>query len=109
MLLPLCAFCAGVHIASPGDDLQSILDSGADLALQQSAIYKVKNTLVVRRDNQRIYTLGAKTLKDYAILTPENPELNVILNAPDCKNLLVKNVVFFANRYGLGGLFLRIQ
>lgn len=102
MLLPLYTFCAGVHIASPGDDLQAILDSGADLALQQSATYKVKNTLVVRRDNQRIYTFGAKTLKDYAILTPENPELNVILNAPDCKNLLVKNVVFFANRYGLG-------
>lgn len=101
-LLPLCAFCEGVRVASPGDDLQAILDSGEDLALQKSATYKVKNTLLVKRDNQKIYTYGAKTLKDYAILTPENPELNVILNAPNRKNLLVKNVVFFANRYGLG-------
>lgn len=100
--MPFEAFCEGVRIASPGDDLQAILDSGEDLALQKSATYKVKNTLLVRRDNQKIYTFGAETLKDYAILTPATPELNVILNAPSRKNLLVKNVAFFANRYGLG-------
>ncbi len=86
--------------ALPNDDLQKILDSGKDLVLKKGETYYISRTLALRRNGQKVYTADAKTVKDYATLKADNPEMTATLVSRG-KNQKIKNVIFHGNRYEL--------
>ena len=79
-------------LANPGDDLQKILDTGFDLHLRKSQIYKVPAPLKFKKDGQRILTPGAQTIADYAILRPADKSVEQLVNGNAMDHILLQHV-----------------
>ena len=88
-------------LASPGDDLQAILDSGEDLLLQKGRVYRVSKSLTYRREGQRIATEGASRISEYATLRIDNPDLARLINGNHLSDIILEEVILDGNRYEL--------
>lgn len=85
--------------AKPQDNLQAILDSGADLVLQKSTTYELKETLHIKKENQKIYTENAKTVSEYACLKLTGSEVSRAVNMLGIKGAQLEHILFDGNRY----------
>lgn len=97
----LAGFLKAADCAKPGDDLQGILDTGRDLVLKKGEVYPLKEGLVYKKPGQKIYTEGAVTVSDYAILRAADPDLLMMINGGHVKGVVLQNVVADGNRYRL--------
>jgi hypothetical protein len=67
-------------VAAPNADLQAILDRGEDLLLRTGQVYRVKQALKFKKPGQRITTLGAIHLSDYATLRLDDKDFAQLVN-----------------------------
>jgi hypothetical protein len=87
--------------AKPGDDLQQVLDRGVNLLLQPGRVYPVKQSLRIRRPGQRIATLGATHLSDYATLRIDDKGSPQLVNGGGQSNAVLEQVILDGNRYAI--------
>ncbi len=86
---------------APGADLQAVLDKGLDVLLQPGQVYPVKQALKFKRANQRICTLGARHLTEYATLRLDDPGCPQLVNGNNQDGAALERVVLDGNRYRL--------
>jgi hypothetical protein len=108
LTLLLACFCAGDGItaekqtaAAPNADLQAILDRGDDLLLKTGQVYRVKQVLKFKKPGQRIATLGATHISDYATLRLDDKEFAQLVNGNGQSNAVLEQVILDGNRYAL--------
>jgi hypothetical protein len=92
---------SGCNLAIPGDDLQAMLDSGADLLLKKGSVYEIEETLRFRKAGQRIVTKGAVHISDYATLRITGPNLMQMIDGGRLDNITLEKVIVDGNRYEL--------
>jgi len=90
---------AGSLGVKPGDDLQAVLDSGADLVLKPGAVYELTETLNYKTPGQKIYTRDAAKPADYATLKITSKDLMMLINAGGIKDAVLEHVICDGNRY----------
>jgi len=87
-----------------GTDLQAVLDGGNDLLLVKNKIYNTSHSLKYKASYQRIKTMDALFINDYAILREQIDQGDydslIIANGQDYIHL--ENVVIDGNKYNLG-------
>lgn len=88
-------------VAVPNADLQAILDRGEDLLLKTGQVYRVKQALKFKKPGQRIATLGATHLSDYATLRLDDKEFAQLVNGNGQSNTVLEQVILDGNRYAL--------
>jgi hypothetical protein len=88
-------------LATPGDDLQAVLNRGEDLALQQGAIYEITETLSYKTAGQKIFTQGASFPSEYATLKLVGQDLMMLINAGSIPKASLERVICDGNRYNL--------
>jgi hypothetical protein len=99
-LLLLVAMAAQAAVP-PGEDLQAILNRGDDLMLQQGAVYPISQPLKYKKPGQKIFTVGATNLSDYATLLLVNSNELQIINASGVPGATLERVIVDGNRYRL--------
>jgi hypothetical protein len=97
-LLFMCCILFKVQANPITKKLQAILDSGGDLVLEQGKTYDIDATLKFTKSGQQIYTKGASSIRDYAIIKIINPRLVTIITAEGIKDIVIKNVRLDGNR-----------
>lgn len=88
-------------LVAPGEDLQAVLDRGEDLALQKGEVYEVFETLRYKAEGQRIFTMDAEFISDYATLKIADKELMMLINAGGVPGATLDRVICDGDRYGL--------
>jgi hypothetical protein len=88
-------------VVAPGDDLQAVLDSGEDLALQAGAVYEVTDTLTYKNPGQQIFTQDASYPSEYATLQIADKDLMMLINAGGVQGAVLERVICDGNRYTL--------
>lgn len=82
--------------------LQSVLNSGMDLALEPNTVYELDGALNFKKENQKIYTKGAKNPLEYAVLRLVSDTQSRLLNGLGAKGVSIKNIVFDGAKYSEG-------
>jgi hypothetical protein len=88
-------------VASPNADLQAILNRGEDLLLKTGQVYRVKQALKFKKPGQRITTLGATHISDYATLRIDDKDTPQLVNGNGQPGILLERVILDGNRYAL--------
>lgn len=86
---------------APGTDRQSVLDKGEDLLLKTGQVYRVKQALKFKKPGQRITTLGATHISDYATLRIDDKDTPQLVNGNGQPGILLERVILDGNRYAL--------
>lgn len=79
--------------------LQSVLNSGEDLVLEPNVVYELDGALNFKKENQKLYTKGAKNPSEYAVLRLVSDVQSRLLNGLGVRGVVVKNVVFDGSKY----------
>jgi len=85
----------------PGDDLQAVLDSGADLGLKPGGVYDISEALVYKKAGQKIFTQDARYPSQFATLRIVNKELLQLVNAGGVEGAVLEHVILDGQRYAL--------
>jgi len=89
----------GAPVARPGDNLQAVLDSGSDLALQAGAVYPITETLLYRKAGQKIYTGDARYPAQFATLKVADRGLSRLVSAAGIEGAVLEHVILDGCRY----------
>jgi len=104
-MLTLCFVALGAtlfaaeQLVKPGDDLQTVLDKGDDLALMKGRVYDLTETLRYKKAGQKIYTEGATVPSEYAILRIADEQLMRLVEGGGLADVRLEHVVCDGNRY----------
>ena len=96
----LCAFIT-VKANTITKQLQTILNSGADLVLEQGKVYEIDGPLRFTTKGQRIYTENASSIRDFATIRVVNPEMVTAVIADSIANIEIKHLFFDGNRHNM--------
>ncbi|MBM4152059.1 MAG: DUF4214 domain-containing protein, partial [Kiritimatiellaceae bacterium] len=88
-------------VVKPGDDLQAVLDSGADLVLKPGCIYDLSKELVYKKAGQKISTQNAHYPSQFATLRIANWDLLQLVNAGGVEGAVLEHVILDEKRYKL--------
>jgi hypothetical protein len=86
-------------LVQPGEDLQAVLDRGEDLELVPGEVYELREVLYYRHDGQAIYTKGAMSPAEYAILRIADPDLTYLIQSNGKSDIRLQNVTLDGSRY----------
>lgn len=89
-------------VVSPGDDLQAVLDKGADLLLKKGCLYEIKATLKYKVPRQKITTKDAEHISEYATLRIADANLLQLIDSSQQNDVVLEKVILDGNRYSLG-------
>lgn len=96
-----CASSLSAGIATNTEQLYELMRKGEDVSLQKGKVYEIVKPLNFTRDGQKLTTMGATRLQDYAILRVSAPEGGQIINGNNKNGILLEKVVLDGNRYNL--------
>lgn len=82
-------------------EIQAALDRGDDVALVKGKVYEVNTPIRYQRNNQKIYTKGARRISDNAVLRVTSPEGGQVINGNGKSGILLERVTLDGNRYNL--------
>lgn len=88
-------------VVKPSDDLQAVLDSGADLVLKPGCIYNLSQVLVYKKPGQKIFTQNARYPSQFATLRIADWELLQLVNAGGVEGAVLEHVILDGQRYTL--------
>ncbi len=91
----------GQAAVKPGADLQSVLNSGADLVLQQGAVYEISEPLIYKKRGQKIFTRDARTPSQFATLRLANKNVTRLVYAGGIEGAVMEHVILDGQRYTL--------
>ncbi|MCU0857018.1 MAG: right-handed parallel beta-helix repeat-containing protein [Pontiellaceae bacterium] len=89
----------GVEIMD-GRTLQAALDAGTDIALKPGQVIELTETLKFRKAGQRIETIGAKTVLDYAKIVHADGAQGPLIDARGIAGAALSKLVLDGNRPG---------
>ncbi|MCU0857015.1 MAG: right-handed parallel beta-helix repeat-containing protein [Pontiellaceae bacterium] len=88
-------------LVKPGDDLQAVLNSGADLVLKPGCVYNIYETLNYKKPGQKIFTKDARCPSQFARLKIAGKDLMMLIHAGGIEGAVLEHVICDGNRYEL--------